>query len=295
MDEGLLLWMNVVSQASEMNNALLSIFPNAVTIMDQTFEHTKVIMRIIEEYLLTGKADFVKVYGTILITLLQKTIGNVKDEAAVWIAKPIEIFIQLFPKEAPAYLEPVLQQLLSESFKLSESSPWVVVHYISLFARILLQNPEFFFQIFGRLGMQHLNSFLELWLEKFETMGQQKMKKLNALAMCQLLATKQREILSFVNQILAVGISVANFELDRTKEDDSLELWNDNDEELTTKSAAKQMLYTHDPAATLNAYVFLVQKLNECIALNGEAIKSAIDPTLFSQLQALSERRKMGQ
>ena len=42
----------------------------------------------------------------------EQVIGNVKDEPAMWTLKPVEIFIQLFPTEAPQYLEPLLQKIL---------------------------------------------------------------------------------------------------------------------------------------------------------------------------------------
>jgi len=295
MDEGLLLWMNVVSQASEINSPLLAIFPNIVAVMDQTFEHTKVVMRIIEEYLVIGKGEFLKLYGNALITVFSNTIGNVKDQAAAWLCKPIEIFIQLFPQESPQYLEPVLQKILAEIFNLSESTPWVVVHYINLFARILLQNPDFFFKFFQRIGIQSLINFLDVWIEKVDEMGQKKMKKLSALALSMLLVTKQPEILNYTNQILGFGISVANAEMDRSKQEDDFELWTE-EEEVTTKSnsAAKKMLLSRDPLETLDVYEFLFQKVNETIALNGEPMKQAINPAVFTQLQQLAERKKTG-
>lgn len=55
-----------------------------------------------------------------MLEIFMKTIGNVRDEAAVWIVKPIEIFIQLFPQEA-GYFDPIYQKVLSEVFALTVS------------------------------------------------------------------------------------------------------------------------------------------------------------------------------
>jgi hypothetical protein len=50
------------SQAVEITPTMLSLFANIVKLMSQgNFEHIKVVMRIIEEYLVLGKAEFLRV------------------------------------------------------------------------------------------------------------------------------------------------------------------------------------------------------------------------------------------
>jgi hypothetical protein len=113
IEDGLLLWLNVISSIPQLNDNLLSLYSNITNLMDRTFENIKVAMKIIEEYLVLGNILFLKSYASDLISTFLKIIGNVKDDAIIMSLRPIEIFIQLFPKESPQYLDPVLQNIFS--------------------------------------------------------------------------------------------------------------------------------------------------------------------------------------
>ncbi len=47
-----------------------------------------------------------------MVRTFDQLIGNVKDEAVMWTLKPVEIFIQLFPTEAPQYLNSLLGKIV---------------------------------------------------------------------------------------------------------------------------------------------------------------------------------------
>jgi hypothetical protein len=61
LEEGLQLWLTVLSHINSLSPALLSIYPHITAIMGNSFEHIKISMKIMEEYLVLGKADFLKV------------------------------------------------------------------------------------------------------------------------------------------------------------------------------------------------------------------------------------------
>eukprot|EP01114_Cavostelium_apophysatum_P022781 TRINITY_DN8363_c0_g1_i1.p1 TRINITY_DN8363_c0_g1~~TRINITY_DN8363_c0_g1_i1.p1 ORF type:complete len:1020 (-),score=251.29 TRINITY_DN8363_c0_g1_i1:59-3118(-) len=297
-EEGLLLWMNTVAQAKQMTSSLLALFPNLIGIMKNSYEHTKISMRIIEEYLLLGMADFLKTYMQDLVVVWHDCIVNTIDEGIVCALKPIEIFVQLFPQEAPKFLDGILQKLLAMTLEGADSASWVAVHYLSIFARILLVNPEAFFAFFQKIGIQNLLPFLECWFERFDTMSQYRMKVLTALSLCNLLPTKIPEILQYTGQIINVCLSVLNMQSLRNEdstEHEDFELFVDDDE-IATKgaSAAKLVLFNKDPVNSASLFQTFLGKLQEMRNLLGEEsfnrLMQTVDPSILSQLQALPGR-----
>ncbi len=61
----------------------------------------------------------------------------------VFVLKALETLLTLYPREAPVLIEKVLNKILNLTLSDSESDV-AITHYLSIFARIALQNMEFF-------------------------------------------------------------------------------------------------------------------------------------------------------
>jgi hypothetical protein len=123
IEEALQLWYKILSCSTQLDN-LLHLFPRVAAIIEQSFENIQIMMKILEEYLVLGKMEFLQVlwlpfctysctkaYGNQMVFIFDKVIGNVKDEPTLWTLRPIEIYAQLFPTALP-FMEALLQKIL---------------------------------------------------------------------------------------------------------------------------------------------------------------------------------------
>ena len=103
--------------------------------------------------------------------------------------------------------------------------------YISLFARCLLGNRDDFFALFQRISHAQNNanlffSFLDMWLDKVDSISRIQDQKLTALALCSLLQTNDANVLKYLSQIISVcvGVLSASQDNERTNEDEYVDL-----------------------------------------------------------------------
>lgn len=157
LEDGLILWSGIVHLSATASPSLISLFPHLPAILDATLEHLEVCMKILEAYLLMGLSDFMKQYAANVADVFMKVIGNVNDEGiktvllrrshvtlgTTFALRPLETLLTLFPQEAPPVLDTVLQKLLSLILSDQETDV-AVTEYLTIFARIALQNLNFF-------------------------------------------------------------------------------------------------------------------------------------------------------
>lgn len=113
--------------------------------------------------------------------------------------------LQCFPSEGPQLLAPALQCLLADLLSGRESG-LVVAASLGVFARVLLHNPAAFLSLFQAAvaagvappadaaappgadpPARLLLALVDLWLDKFDSIGQPAARKLSALALAVLL------------------------------------------------------------------------------------------------------------
>ena len=181
LEEGLSLWLTVLSHVNVLSPGLLSIYPHITAIMSNSFEHTKIAMKILEEYLVLGKAEFLKLYLQEMLFVLDNTLGNVKDLPTLWTLKPVELLVQLFPKEGAAPLQNILSKLVFEFLFDDQVHDQVAAHTLAIFCRLLLDNKEFFFGFFNQISQSPLNKQRENLVYKFVDVLLEKVKIINYL------------------------------------------------------------------------------------------------------------------
>lgn len=140
-------------------------------------------------------------------------------------ARPPQTWLQCFPSEGPALLAPALRALLGCLLGGRESG-LVVAAALGVYARVLLHNGPAFLGIFqaaaaGGLAppadapepgadpaARLLLALVDLWLDKFDSIGQPGARKLSALALCVLLTAPLPPLLERVELISAHVTSV---------------------------------------------------------------------------------------
>eukprot|EP00027_Filamoeba_sp_ATCC50430_P004390 CAMPEP_0168548608 /NCGR_PEP_ID=MMETSP0413-20121227/4657_1 /TAXON_ID=136452 /ORGANISM="Filamoeba nolandi, Strain NC-AS-23-1" /LENGTH=782 /DNA_ID=CAMNT_0008578933 /DNA_START=822 /DNA_END=3170 /DNA_ORIENTATION=+ len=288
LEDGLALWLATLSQLGQLNDPMLRLFKNVPPLMQMSYENSQTIMKIIEEYIILGNVNFLKLFVNDVVSVFASVVGNVKDRVVLWTLKPMETFIRLFPQEGLQCMESLMQKILSRILT-HQDSDLEEAHYLMLFARILSVQPDLLLQFFDKLGQpQLLNQFLEVWLDKTDSMPQMRMTKLSAIALLNLLASKRPEALNYFGLIINLAVSVIQ---DTRKQSAD---WFDEsyDEEDPKKNSVKEMLYKRDVINTVNVQTYLLQKLQECSMVNGQAVfnqlMQTVDPSVMKQLQTIT-------
>jgi len=220
-----------------------------------------------------------------IVQIFEDVIGNVKELAIMWILQPINIFLQLFPIEALPYLQNVLNKILILLLT-SQESDSVKVHYISIFARCLIGNKDGFFAFFRGLNNPNIFfNFLDIWLDKADSISSSLERKLTALALSNLLPTNDPQLLKYLGLIINVCTGII-YEQKKSSNDQEY------DKQIPFHSVAQEQLIKSDPVLQANLHAFLMQKLNESAQLNREAFDQAIqnnvDSVVFNQLQSFN-------
>jgi hypothetical protein len=237
--------------------------------------------------------EFMNLHAASVADIFLKLIGNTSDEGTMFVLRVLETLITLFPTESPPLLENVLLKILHLILADTETDV-AVTHYLSIFARIALQNVSFFLAFFDKLhnsGQNVLPSFLNKWMDKIDNMGQARMRKLSGLGFSSLLvATGPRatDILLGLQMIVSSMIGLIP-DTDAPPEE-SYELGAFDNETSTSASAAERQLHAmvkNDPVTTLTLRAFLLQKISEGIKVHGppfQASLNTIDPVILKGL-----------
>lgn len=329
LEDGLQLWLVALRNAPAPHPELLAIFPHLVAAMERSTEHMATGMNITASCVLLGGADFLPQHGAGLVQILCGFIGNVKERGMLALMPTMHLVIQSFPGEGPHLLGPALQRLLADV--LSGREPGLVVAAaLGVFARVLLQNGPAFLALFqaaapyvqppadaagaggtvaGGAGgadpaQRLLLALVDLWLDRFDCIGQLGARKLSALALCVAATLPLPALLErleiIVTHVTSVWFEVEGSELagsvhlraedivSQARDEDGLAAV--NSEEAEGESSRRLALHEADPVVILCLSAFARQQLEAAAAAHGVALSAAlnaISPSLAGQLQAM--------
>ncbi len=129
-----------------------------------------------------------------IITMFEKCLASTDlvQEGVIALLKPIEELILLFPNDVPQHFEMIFQRLLSMifdakvrwirpfqnfdplNFCFKQENEILVTNYLTVFARLLLHNQNFFLSFFSRMSNSPNNHskqnllvpLLDIWVDK---------------------------------------------------------------------------------------------------------------------------------
>lgn len=326
LEDGLQLWLVTLRHAPAPHPGLLGdLFPHLVAAMGKSTEHIAVGMRVALSCVLLGRGEFLAVHGSGLVQILCGFIGNVKDRGMLALMPVMDAVIQCFPSEGPLLLAPALQRLLAALLAGRESG-LVAATALGVYARVLLHNAPAFLHLFQHAAQQHmappadappagdpatrlLLALVDLWLDKFDSVGQPGARKLSALALCVLLTAPVPALLERV-ELAVTHITSVWFEVEGSDLASSLPIAyellstaRDVDdssavvpsEEAEGESNRRKALVESDPVASLQLSAFAKQQLEVAVGVHGTALNAALnamDPTLGGQLKAMLDSAK---
>lgn len=219
MESGLEVWSEALGVSTVYTEELHLLFGNLIRLMKRDYEHVKLAVQILEQYLRLGKAPFWQTYHSSVAELFLEVLGNVKAEASLQLARAQELIFAMFASaEQVAVCAPVVTRMIEACVvfirKDAESeSEMVIVGYLSVVARLLLQHFEFTVVHLLKNDQEVLgNVIIDLMLLKFFTVGSSSLnvvrRKVWSLALCSTLSILNDEHLGKTGQILELSVDV---------------------------------------------------------------------------------------
>uniref|UniRef100_A0A0E0NTP9 Importin N-terminal domain-containing protein n=1 Tax=Oryza rufipogon TaxID=4529 RepID=A0A0E0NTP9_ORYRU len=313
LEDTVLLLEATLSNAPSIVPQLLDCFPYLVGIMNGSFNHLEIMIKIIEHYIVFAGSDLLQSHATSLESILDTIVGNADDKGLLTTLPIIDLLVLMFPQEVPPLISSALQKLVFISLSGGDehypSRTAVCVTSAAILARLLLLNRDFLAQLlsepaliarFQQAGINQnlLLLLVDWWINKVDDASSIE-KKVYAMALSVILTANIPGVIEKLGDILRLCTSVIIGGHGRTTSDDSsddtissLPLSDDPEYSNTSKEFKKAQIRELDPIRKASLVDMLRENLKECAALHGDAVFNAaisrIDPLVIAQLwQAL--------
>ncbi|GAB2273810.1 hypothetical protein Dimus_008584 [Dionaea muscipula] len=299
LEDSLLLWETTLSYAPTLVPQLLDDFPYLIEIIKRSFDHLKVVIEIVEDYIVLGGAEFLSKHASVVAKLLDMIVGNVTDVGLLSVLPVIELLVQCYPKDVPQLIRSTLQKLvvicLSGGDDLDPSKTAVKASSAAILARILVLNTNYLAQLTSEdslmlllqnSGVQVKENVLlclaDIWLEKVDNMTSIQRKTVGfALSIIMMLRLPQ--VLDMLDQILSVCTSVI---LGGNNDESEGESRHESDSSIPSIEFRKRQIKLSDPIKQMSLENSVRENLQTCAALHGDSFNTAIGrmhPAAFAQ------------
>ncbi|KAK9168093.1 hypothetical protein Syun_000233 [Stephania yunnanensis] len=310
LEDSVLLWEATVANAPAMAPQLLGLFPCLVDIMERSFDHLEVAVRIIESYIILGGTDFLNMHASGLAKLLDAIVGNVNDRGLKSTLPVIEILLQCFPREAPQLISSTIQKLIIISISGGDdhdpSKTDIKAYSAAILARVLVINTDYLAHLASEqsllLALQQagvgvddnvLLSLVNAWLEMMDN-ATDIQRKAYGLALALILTLRLPQVLDILDQILCActtvmlgGVGELNDE--ESSCDDVVSPGSHRKGIVPSKDFRKRQVLASDPIKQLSLETVVRENLQICANLHGESsfnvAVSRMHPSAFAQLQ----------
>ncbi|KAI8911068.1 armadillo-type protein [Gorgonomyces haynaldii] len=288
-EEGLELWLSVVQNAPA-NEQIISLLPIAVNLLEYGTESLKRILRIIEAYCVINPQLLLH-YSPQILDKIGLMLENVKPAACGALLHTIHTILltcyvhklDIWPSIYQGSLIPRVLQALKQ-----DELSFVIVAHLLLLSRLSLYHPTLFCSYFSATDLSHL---LDLYLDKFDNMGQLKQRKLCALGLSALVGTGSEPVLTKLEGIMVCLTSVL-VEVKGLDKDETLaffEAREEEDDETSIEHEHLENLKKQDPVYWRDSLHQSVQesmtRVQEKMGSQFQTLLSTFDPTIVSQLQ----------
>ncbi|ONM26363.1 ARM repeat superfamily protein [Zea mays] len=314
LEDSVLLWEATLSNAPSIVPQLLDLFPYLVGIMNRSFDHLEVTMKIIEDYIIFGGSEFLKSHGASLANIIDTIVGNVNDKGLLTALPIVDLLIQIFPLEAPPLISSALQKLtfisLSQDDGQNPSRTTVRASSGAILARLLVMNTNFSAQLLSEPALlasiqqagisvnnNLLFSLVDMWIDKVDDANAIQQKEY-AMALSVILTLQVPQVIDKLDDILSVctTVIIGSREVktdDDTSGDITSSSWIGNDgsgySNTSSKELRKRQVKDSDPIKQTSLEMVLRENLKACAVFHGDAAFNAaigrIHPSSFAQLQ----------
>ncbi|CAG8494007.1 26063_t:CDS:10, partial [Racocetra persica] len=305
LEEALDLWLAILENSMECTPLMFSLVPAVIGLIEYGTENFKKVLKILESYIVLVPEMIAQSYCHPIMDAFTRLLGDLNSEACRAIIQVIDIMLQTCPFQTLSetmIITGLLWKLLNSILSGSEEYPYVIVSYISILARIVIIEPQFFIQYVTIANQQYnlpqinlIEKVLEVWLDKFDNIGHPKQRKLNAMAFATIITTTNPTILGYLQQFIGIWCDVLS-EIRESGGGDTLVYWQEeysiesDEHDDTPETKRRRALLQRDPIHTTNLIRYIRTKIAECEAINGgsqlfnQNYIRTVDSTLLGQL-----------
>jgi hypothetical protein len=189
-DEGFKLWSQIMQHLTVYTPNIHQLFNNVVVMMEHDYDHAEECARLIGSYVCSGGGTFINAYSTNVQHILVNTVTQVREGPALKVNQLILLLLQVYPRDMPALLEPVLGKMLhsiqrsanqhasSSSSTETPETTRVVVSHLNIFACLLHQTPDLFHTVLSHVATASNTTpdvlwslLVNAWIASFDDIG----------------------------------------------------------------------------------------------------------------------------
>jgi len=318
LESCLSLWWTAIQHAPFLTPDILKLFPFIEGILEENIEYLTIYkrgLRVIQAYVLAGKAPFLKNHLPIILSCLTKALNHYWSNGIIIGAIDVmQTLIRMFPNDSPRYLSAQLTQLLRVILNPDcPKSPYLSYNAcaegIVLFLDILLLNPQFFFEFMEQplenISEPPLMCLLRVALKDVipGCLNSIHQERLFVMGLSTLLLVNQPYIVQNTLQIVDKALVFVKDVRRKMKSKNPEDEWlpkNKMDEGCPGYRALDSLQKTHLTNST-NEGLFLMQKIGECVNNFGPQWESELRNSLpehhmklLSIISNIKTRQKIG-
>ncbi|KAI9261423.1 armadillo-type protein [Phascolomyces articulosus] len=304
LEDVLDLWWTMLQTAPQSSPELFSMLPSAIGLLEYDTEGLRKTLKIIESYLLLdGQATLQQCAGP-LFSGLATYIGSTKDEVAASISYVGETALQSCPVQIydEALIQSGLLRNILDVFIQDQLYAHAIMSYMTLFARLAICDAQFLLNYLRMTGQQvtgttqddFVGNVLERWMEKFDNIGHTRARKLNCIALTNLLRTNDPVVLARLPHLMAIWIDLLA-EVNEVDEDlflyaeadlagDVAELDQSSEKDRRSKLRREDPVYTTNLSEMVRQALRIVEQHYGGAQAFQDLCLSKVDPTVLDQV-----------
>lgn len=222
LEDALPLWEVLAENAPEANEHLLRLLPLLINLIENNTENLTLEIKILESYVLLDSSFLISNFGAQMFKLFAIYLPNMTIESSSWVNSTLNLLALNSPFEAYGEIL-VSSGLFSALFAVllhEDTSPITCVEVLGNFSRMALQNADAFLQFLTVTGLPDtyrppvdepnaptpspIEAVIDAYINKFDSMGHPRERKLNALGITALVRTGCEPAMRKLPDIMAI-------------------------------------------------------------------------------------------
>ncbi|XP_052752176.1 importin-11 isoform X2 [Galleria mellonella] len=224
LEDALELWLAILETSHAADPATLQLAENLYPILEQSTEHLRIVVYIMQAYTLLCPEEFLSGVGGKCMALLEDMLSDMRTEGVITVLKMAEICISVSFPERNTFLGvkviwPILIRVIHCLLE-GDDLPMVLSVQLCLVSRVILLSSDLFYKAIQEASnglveydsdpVKVLNRFLHVWTEKMNLVTQVERWKVVGLGLAALLTTQNATVLERFPAILLNLTEVLN-------------------------------------------------------------------------------------
>ncbi|XP_061379471.1 importin-11 [Danaus plexippus] len=224
LEDALELWLAVLETSPAADQPLLQLAHNLYPILEQSTEHLRIVVYIMQAYALLCPEEFFTGAGAKCMSLLDDMLSDMRTEGVITVLKMAEICISVTFPERNAFLGvkviwPTLIRVIHCLLE-GDDLPMVLSVQLCLLSRVILISSDLFYKVVQEAAaglveyssdpVKVLTRLLHVWTEKMNLVTQVERWKVVGLGLAALLTTHNAAVLERFPAVLLNLTEVLN-------------------------------------------------------------------------------------